>query len=104
VTAQSESALEAAITQQTVSVAIEADQPVFQMYTAGVINDQSCGTNLDHGVLAVGYDTTQATPFWIVKNSWGSGWGENGFVRIAQVGDGLGMCGILQIDSYPTKN
>jgi len=39
-----------------------------------------------------------------VKNSWGGAWGENGYVRIAQIGDGLGMCGILQIDSFPTNN
>jgi len=74
------------------------------MYTGGVISDPSCGTNLDHGVLAVGYDTTQNPPFWIVKNSWGSGWGESGYVRIAMIGDGAGECGILQVDSYPTMS
>jgi KDEL-tailed cysteine endopeptidase len=70
------------------------------MYTGGIITDPSCGTNLDHGVLAVGYDTNQG--FWKVKNSWGAGWGEQGYVRIGQVGDGPGICGILQAESFPT--
>merc|ERR1719450_1499570 len=48
--------LESAIDQQPVSIAIEADQSSFQHYTSGVLSG-ACGTNLDHGVLAVGYNT-----------------------------------------------
>jgi len=55
---------------------------------------------LDHGVLIVGYDINQK--FWIVKNSWGPTWGEQGYLRIGQNGDGFGICGIQQVDSYPT--
>jgi len=55
---------------------------------------------LDHGVLIVGYDINQK--FWIVKNSWGATWGEQGYLRIGQNGDGFGICGIQQVDSYPT--
>merc|ERR1712096_597838 len=51
---QGESALESAVEQQPVSVAIEADQSAFQLYKSGVMTG-SCGTNLDHGVLAVGF-------------------------------------------------
>lgn len=83
-----------------VSVAIEADQAVFQFYSGGILDDTSCGTNLDHGVLAVGYgvDTTSNKPYWIVKNSWGTGWGLNGYILIAR---GKNMCGISQMASRP---
>jgi cathepsin L len=80
-----------------VSVAIEADQACFQFYSSGILNDPSCGTNLDHGVLAVGYDQGQG--FWIVKNSWGTSWGMNGYVEIAL---GMDECGINTEPSYPT--
>ena len=95
VKAGSSSQLQAALAQATVSVAIEADTAVFQGYTGGVLNSAKCGTNLDHGVLVVGYGTENAQPYFIVKNSWSSGWGEAGYIRIADVGDGNGICGIL---------
>merc|ERR1711862_907253 len=60
-----------------ISVAIEADQFSFQMYSSGVLTG-SCGTNLDHGVLAVGFGTSGGTDYWKVKNSWGASWGMNG--------------------------
>merc|ERR1719164_253718 len=70
VTPNSEAALKAAVAKQPVSVAIEADKQVFQFYKSGVINASAgCGTNLDHGVLAVGYGTQDGTMYWKVKNS-----------------------------------
>jgi len=83
VTPQNSEALKAAIAKGPVSVAIQANQKVFQRYTGGVIS-ADCGTQLDHGVLAVGYGTdTDGTPYYKVKNSWGAGWGEDGYVRLA---------------------
>jgi cathepsin L len=87
----SASALQSALNGNPVSVAIQADQSVFQQYTGGVITS-GCGSNLDHGVLAVGYDGNTIK----VKNSWGSSWGVNGYVSID-----ASQCGITTSASYP---
>jgi len=92
--------LKAAINVGPVSVAIQADTWAFQGYQGGVLNDDSCGTNLDHGVLAVGYGVEDGQEFYLVKNSWGAGWGEHGFIKIAVV-DGPGICGIQKDAVYP---
>jgi len=95
-----DTALMAALQMGPVSIAIEADQPIFQMYTGGVITGPSCGTNLDHGVLLVGYGTdSKLGDYWIVKNSWGQAWGiESGYVRLAR---GQNECGMNSAASYP---
>jgi len=98
---QTENALEAAVTQQPVSIAIEADQQVFQHYTGGVLTSEACGETLDHGVLIVGYGTDNGQKYWKVKNSWGNGWGEGGYVRIERGTKGAGQCGINSMASYP---
>jgi len=102
VAVNSDAALMSAIAQQTVSVAIEADQSTFQLYKSGVLT-AACGTNLDHGVLAVGYGTDNGVDYYKVKNSWGSSWGEKGFIRLARgVSQKQGQCGILAgPPSYP---
>jgi len=101
VTANSDSAMAAAITMGPVSVAIEADQEAFQFYSGGVFSDPSCGTQLDHGVLAVGYNTSSdGTNYFIVKNSWGLSWGLQGYIYMARK-DGSGECGINMMSSYP---
>jgi xylem cysteine proteinase len=71
-----EEQLIAAIAGGPVSVAVEADQAAWQHYASGVITGP-CGDQLDHGVLAVGY----TEKYIMVKNSWGSAWGMDGFVR-----------------------
>jgi C1A family cysteine protease len=97
VTANSGSQLQAAVAQQPVSVAIEADKAVFQSYTSGVITSTACGTTLDHGVLVVGYGSASGQDYWILKNSWGTTWGEKGYFRIARSsGSGPGICGLQQ--------
>lgn len=83
-----------------ISVAIEADQNSFQLYNSGVVTGE-CGTNLDHGVLAVGFGTLNGTDYWKVKNSWGPSWGMKGYVLIER---GNNKCGIASQPSYPTVN
>ena len=95
--------LQAAVAHQPVAVAIEADRAAFQLYAGGIITSPSCGTQLDHGVLVVGYGTEDGQKYWIVKNSWGPDWGENGYVRIARSNatDSPGICGIAMQPSFP---
>jgi C1A family cysteine protease len=103
VTAKDPVALKSAIVLQPVSVAVQADQFVFQFYKTGVIK-ALCGDDLNHGVLAVGYDVFQGTEAFIVKNSWGGSWGNNGYVYISTDGTpnaGNGVCGILAEANYP---
>jgi len=101
--AQSTAALEAACNEGPVSVAIEADQDSFQLYTGGVLTAR-CGTELDHGVLVVGYGTDGGNDYWKVKNSWGKDWGESGYIRLCRncrANRNKGQCGILMSASYP---
>ena len=104
VTKNSPEQLKAALDKQPVSVAIEADKMAFQMYHSGVLTGDKCGTNLDHGVLAVGYGTENGVEYYLVKNSWGATWGDAGYVKIG-VEDGAGVCGIQSgPPSYPETN
>jgi hypothetical protein len=96
----------AAIAMQPISIAIQANQFVFQMYKSGVLTDSSCGAagDIDHGVLAVGYGTDLETqePYWLVKNSWGETWGDSGYIKMSRKSDNeFGMCAILKMASYP---
>jgi C1A family cysteine protease len=103
VTPKNETALMVAVAQQPVSVAVEADGLDWQFYFGGVVKD-ACGTNLDHGVLVVGYGTdATAGDFWKVKNSWGPDWGEQGYIRLGRGASFApnGECGILLSASYP---
>lgn len=88
--------LKAALMKGPVSVAIEADQAAFQYYTGGIITT-GCGKQLDHGVLCVGY----GKGYFLVKNSWGPSWGDNGYVKIGD--SSSNVCGILSDGSQPTE-
>jgi C1A family cysteine protease len=98
-----EVALKAAVAQQPVSIAIEADQIMFQFYRSGVFSH--CGNkNLDHGVLIVGYGTSEdGVPYWKVKNSWGKSWGSDGYILLKRNEEAghLGTCGLAIQPSYP---
>ncbi|XP_010526865.1 PREDICTED: cysteine protease XCP1 [Tarenaya hassleriana] len=98
-----EESLLKALAHQPVSVAIEASGRDFQFYRGGVF-DGPCGTDLDHGVAAIGYGSSKGSGYIIVKNSWGSRWGERGYIRMKiNTGKPEGLCGINKLASYPTK-
>merc|ERR1711904_222097 len=100
VTPKSPSALQAAVAEGPVSVAIDASSILFQLYHGGIMH-LFCGTSLDHGVLLVGYGTEDGKDYWMLKNSWGTTYGENGYVRLLRGKGGAGECGLLSQPSYP---
>jgi C1A family cysteine protease len=97
-----EVALKAAVAKGPVAIAIEADKMAFQLYRGGVLANPSCGTQLDHGVLIVGYGTDAGKDYWKVKNSWGPSWGEKGYIRLTRGKTGHGECGLAMQPTYPT--
>jgi len=99
----SEDAMMSAIQTQTLSILLCGEQKPFQYYAGGVLDtdDGDCGTVLDHAVLLVGYGTDPQTSkqYWTIKNSWGSGWGESGYIRIVR---GKNECNLSANPTYPT--
>jgi len=103
VEAGNEAALKTAVaTQGPCSVAIDASLESFQFYRSGVYRARECSAeNLDHGVLVIGYGVEEETKeaYWLIKNSWGTSWGLEGYIKIAR-NDG-NMCGVASTASYP---
>lgn len=98
-----ENALLQAVAKQPVSVAVDGGGHDFQFYKSGVFKGD-CGTNLNHAVTAIGYGTdSDGTDYWLVKNSWGTSWGESGYMRMRRgIGSSEGLCGVAMDASYPT--
>jgi len=96
----SESQLQVAVAQQPTSVAIDASHMSFQFYKTGVYYESACSSSqLDHGVLAVGYGTDSSKDYWLVKNSWAATWGDKGYIKMSR--NRSNNCGIATAASYP---
>lgn len=104
VTQNNETSLMRAVAQQPVSVAIQANLPSFQFYSKGIYNDSQCSGELDHGVLVVGYGKDDNNvSYWLIKNSWGPNWGENGYIKMLRnlPNSSIGMCGVAMEPTFP---
>ncbi|CAL5028646.1 unnamed protein product [Urochloa decumbens] len=103
VPANDEASLRKAVANQPVSVAVDGGDSHFRFYKGGVLSG-TCGTELDHGIAAVGYGVAaDGTKYWLMKNSWGTSWGEGGYIRMERdVADEEGLCGLAMQPSYPT--
>jgi len=120
--------MSALVTQGPIAISLAASGLSFQLYGGGILSGNLCGWDIDHAVQAVGYGVENNVGYWIVRNSWGPGWGESGYVRIYREiapgkpeacgidnspgdGDGCpdgpkkitvcGECGVLSDSSYP---
>ncbi|KAJ0032224.1 hypothetical protein NQD34_002305 [Periophthalmus magnuspinnatus] len=83
-----------------ITVAIDADHASFLFYSSGIYDEPSCNpSNLSHAVVLVGYGSEEGEDYWIIKNSWGTSWGEGGYMRIRR--NGKNICGIASYALYP---
>lgn len=85
--------LKIAVSMGPVTAAVSSTDPIFQFYKDGIISSENCGSMVDSAVTIVGYGQDQEHDYWLVKNSWGTDWGEKGYARVA-ITDGQGICGI----------
>jgi len=100
VTANDADAMKTALNTHVLSVAIQANQLSFQLYSGGVFTNTKCGTNLDHATNVVGWGTDSTYgDYWIMRNSWGTSWGYYGYMQV-QIVAGNGLCGIQMEPVY----
>jgi len=85
VAANNKDAMKAALAITPLSISICALKRGFSAYASGIYNDAHCGTQLDHAVMVVGWGVDSGVEYWTVRNSWGTSWGEAGYMRVAIV-------------------
>uniref|UniRef100_A0A2K5PX97 Cathepsin S n=1 Tax=Cebus imitator TaxID=2715852 RepID=A0A2K5PX97_CEBIM len=90
---------EAVANKGPVCVGVDASHPSFFLYRSGVYYDPACTQKVNHGVLVIGYGDLNGKEYWLVKNSWGSNFGEQGYIRMAR--NKGNHCGIASYPSYP---
>lgn len=97
--------MKAALSVNPLKVSIRASDLSFKQYATGIYNDTACGTEHNHATLVVGWGHQEegGVEYWIMKNSWGSDWGEAGYIRL-QIIEGDGNCGIQMWPYYPVVN
>ncbi|CAO3625903.1 unnamed protein product [Cunninghamella blakesleeana] len=97
VPARDENALANALMNGPIAITLNGENNEFYNYKGGIYNNPSCSTQINHAALLVGYGQQNGQEYWIIKNSWGPTWGENGFMKIAK---GYNRCGIVSQASY----
>ena len=93
-------AMKSGLALQPLKVSIRASATCFQRYASGIFNNTKCGTQHNHATLVVGWGIEAGVEYWIMKNSWGVTWGEQGYMRL-QIIPGDGNCGIQMWPFYP---
>ena len=84
---------------------LDAQSIYFQAYTGGILDRVECGTDANHPVIAVGWGVSdQGKQYYIIKNTWGADWGEDGYIRIAATHGGFGICGINTTGVFPSTD
>ena len=87
------------------SVAVAAGNNVFRNYTSGIVTEaDDCPTSLDHAIQAVGYGYEGDQGYYIVRNSWNTTWGDQGYIKLAVTGDDAGTCGVQSEPQYVVAN